>query len=142
MRKQYLHLSLYRCKKCKGPVVAASTGVRETEITRESDIKLLGAVCLSCGNEQLEEPDNVICFPPVHWETPESVDAFVRLVQFNRSPCSGVSATRNDRRFEEAEASSRMVDEGCPNAQNAVLLDAKGIIRKEGRRSGMTPIAG
>jgi hypothetical protein len=120
MRKEYLHLSLYRCTNCKGPVVAASSGIREGDITRESEIKLLGAVCLSCGNRQLEEPDNVRRFPPVQWETPESVDAFDRLVQSSRSPRIRVSATRNDRHFQEEEASSRMVDEGCPNARIAL----------------------
>ena len=75
MRKEYLHLALYRCENCGGPVVAASTGVRESEIARETDIKLLGAACLSCGNRQPAEPDNVHRFPPVEWEIPKSVDA-------------------------------------------------------------------
>jgi hypothetical protein len=45
MRKQYLHLSA----KCDGPVVAGLLAVRENEISKETEIRQVGAICLSCG---------------------------------------------------------------------------------------------
>lgn len=138
IRKQYLHLSLYRCENCKGPVVAASTGVRENEIAKETEIKLLGAICLSCGNRQPAEPESTCRFPPVQWETPGSVDAFDRFVRSSRSPRIKVSAKRKGRPFEEEAASLRMVDEGCPNTRT--VLNATGIAR--GELPGMTPLSG
>ncbi len=39
MRKQFLHLSVYSCDKCSGPVVAGSLAVRENEISKETDLK-------------------------------------------------------------------------------------------------------
>src|SRR5437879_12430488 len=52
MRRQYLHLSTYHCDACDGPVVAGSLAVREDEISKETDIRQVGAVCLSCGQRQ------------------------------------------------------------------------------------------
>jgi hypothetical protein len=71
MKKQYLHLIVYACDECRGPVVSGSLGVRENEISRETDIREVGAICLSCGHHQnrMTEPDNVRAFPPVEWET-------------------------------------------------------------------------
>jgi len=74
-RKQYIHLTLYRCENCKGAIVAASLGTRESEIARESELTLLGAACLSCGNRQPSEPELIRRFPPVQWETAESLAA-------------------------------------------------------------------
>jgi len=70
MRKQYLHLSVYSCDKCSGPVVAGSLAVRENEISKETDIKQVGAICLSCGHRQSEMTGLGIPqqFPPVEWE--------------------------------------------------------------------------
>jgi hypothetical protein len=67
--KKYLHITAYSCDKCEGPVVAGSFGTRETEISRESDLTQVGAVCLSCGNKQAEEPDTNIVrqLPPIEW---------------------------------------------------------------------------
>jgi hypothetical protein len=39
MRKQYLHLSVYSCDQCDGPVVTGSLAVRENEISKETDIR-------------------------------------------------------------------------------------------------------
>jgi hypothetical protein len=69
MRKQYLHLSAYSCDRCSGPVVAGSLAVRENEISKETDIQQVGAICLSCGHRQskmtkLGMPRQ---FPPVEW---------------------------------------------------------------------------
>jgi hypothetical protein len=52
MRKQYLHLSAYSCERCNGPAVAGSLTVRENEISKETDIRVIGEICLSCGHRQ------------------------------------------------------------------------------------------
>ena len=71
MKRQYLHLSVYRCDKCEGPFVTASLAVRENEISKETDIRGVGAICLSCGGRQTAPPGNGPArqFPPVEWET-------------------------------------------------------------------------
>jgi hypothetical protein len=77
MRKQYLHLSAYSCDRCSGPVVAGCLAVRENEISKETDIQQVGAICLSCGHRQskmtkLGMPRQ---FPPVEWEHQITLDA-------------------------------------------------------------------
>jgi hypothetical protein len=69
MRKQYLHITAYRCERCKGPVVAGSLGVRETAISRETKVQLLAGICLACGNKQDRLPDSSPArnFLPVEW---------------------------------------------------------------------------
>ena len=70
MRTQYLHLSAYPCDDCKGPVVSGWLAVRESEVSRETDIRQVGAVCLSCGHRQSKaEPGVARQFPPVEWES-------------------------------------------------------------------------
>lgn len=69
MRKQFLHLSAYSCDECAGPVVAASLGIRENEISNEIDVRLLGAVCLTCGHRQSKASEQGVNFPPVPWES-------------------------------------------------------------------------
>ena len=73
MRRQYLHVSAYICDKCQGPVVSGSTGVRENEISRETDIREVGAICLSCGHRQNKAtaPGFTRDFPPVLWDAPD-----------------------------------------------------------------------
>lgn len=70
MKKQYLHLSAYRCSDCSGPVVAGSFAVRENEISKESDIRQVGAVCLSCGHQPSGSTELVTVrrCPPIEWE--------------------------------------------------------------------------
>ena len=70
MKKQYLHLSVYSCDKCTGPVVAGSLAVRENEISKETDIRQVGAICLSCGHRQSKGTEAGVTrnFPPVQWE--------------------------------------------------------------------------
>jgi hypothetical protein len=68
MKKQHLHLCVYLCEKCGGPVVSGSLGIRETEITKEVDIRQVGAVCLSCGRPQEMNSTSARCFPPVEWD--------------------------------------------------------------------------
>jgi len=71
MRRQYLHLSAYSCNKCRGPVISGSTAVRESEISKETDIREVGAICLSCGHRQSDATGPVPSrhFLPVEWET-------------------------------------------------------------------------
>jgi hypothetical protein len=52
MRRQYLRLSAYSCDECHGPVVSALLAVRENAISKETDIRQVGAMCLSCGHRQ------------------------------------------------------------------------------------------
>ena len=70
MKKQYLHLSAYRCDSCDGPVIAGSTAVRESEISKETDIRQVGAICLSCGHRQenATEPSRAQHLLPIAWE--------------------------------------------------------------------------
>jgi hypothetical protein len=70
MRRHYLHLSVYPCDLCAGPVVAGSTAVRENEIQRESNIQQVGAICLSCGHRQdrATAPAQARHLPPIAWE--------------------------------------------------------------------------
>jgi hypothetical protein len=75
MRKQYLHVRAYSCDKCKGPVISGWTGVRENEICRETDIREVGAICLSCGHRQgkASDPGFTRDFPPVLWDCRQSM---------------------------------------------------------------------
>jgi len=76
MRKQYLHLSAYSCDRCRGPVVAGSLAVRENEISKETDIQQVGAICLSCGHRQskMTKLGTPRQFPPVEWEQQITAD--------------------------------------------------------------------
>jgi len=77
MKRQYIHLSLYSCDKCSGPVVAGSLAVRENEISKETDIRQVGAMCLSCGHRQSEatEPTRARHLLPLTWEPVTAIDA-------------------------------------------------------------------
>jgi hypothetical protein len=70
MRKQYLHLSAYACDTCAGPVIAGSTTVRENEISKETEIRQVGAICLSCGHRQdkATEPARPRHLLPIAWD--------------------------------------------------------------------------
>jgi hypothetical protein len=76
MRKQYLHLSAYTCDMCAGPVIAGSLGVRENEISKETEISLVGALCLSCGHRQdkASGAGSSRYFFPIEWEPVSAVD--------------------------------------------------------------------
>src|SRR5579864_2372989 len=47
MRKHYLHITAYSCDKCGGPVISGSTGVRESDISKEPEVREVGAFCWS-----------------------------------------------------------------------------------------------
>jgi len=69
MKKHYLHLSVYRCEKCQGPVVSGSLAVRENEISKETEKQQIGAACLACGSRQRAFPEETPArhFPPIDW---------------------------------------------------------------------------
>jgi hypothetical protein len=69
MQTKYLHISAYACDNCDGPVISGAFGIRETEISSESALTQVGAVCLSCGNKQTEIGDGNVArqFAPVEW---------------------------------------------------------------------------
>jgi hypothetical protein len=69
MQTKYLHISAYVCDKCEGPVISGAFGTRETEITRESALTQVGAVCLSCGSKPPEIGERMVAreFAPVEW---------------------------------------------------------------------------
>lgn len=77
MKKQYLHLSAYPCDACAGPVIAGSLAVRENEISKETDIRRLGAICLSCGHRQCAatEPARARHLLPMEWAPADAVKA-------------------------------------------------------------------
>lgn len=74
MRKQYLHLCAYSCGSCRGPVVSASLAVRENPISKETDIRQVGAICLSCGHRQPNATGTTAVrhFLPMEWEPEDS----------------------------------------------------------------------
>jgi hypothetical protein len=71
MRRQYLHLSAYPCDSCAGPVLAGSLAVRENEISKETDIRSVGSICLSCGHRQSAptEPARVRHLLAMEWDS-------------------------------------------------------------------------
>jgi hypothetical protein len=77
MSKQYLHLSAFPCDMCSGPVLSGSLAVRENEISKETDIRAVGAICLSCGHRQnnATEPARARHFSPMAWEPVGTIDA-------------------------------------------------------------------
>jgi hypothetical protein len=70
MRKQYLHLSAYACDACAGPVIAGALAVRENEISKETDLRQVGAICLSCGHRQSgpTAPARTRHLLPIEWD--------------------------------------------------------------------------
>ena len=77
MKRHYLHLSVYRCERCQGPVVTGSLAVRQNEISRETEKKEIGAVCLSCDSRQSKAADGAKTRPlmPMEWTPVDSVKA-------------------------------------------------------------------
>jgi hypothetical protein len=76
MKKQYLHLSAYRCDMCRGPVVTGWLGVRESAISKEVDIRQVGATCISCGHrqEKATEPERARHVMPMEWGVEDTID--------------------------------------------------------------------
>ncbi len=65
----YLHLFVFRCAKCNGPVIVGSLATRPDDISREINVRRIGALCLACGvkPERVEEPGIEHRFRPVPW---------------------------------------------------------------------------
>lgn len=103
MRKQYLHLSAYPCDACAGPVIAGSLGVRENEISKETDIRSVGAICLACGRRQCAatEPARARHLTPMQWEPADAVtasrltSAFVEALNLAELHLSGLETAKD-----------------------------------------------
>ena len=67
MQTKYLHISAYACDRCDGPVISGAFGTRETEISRESALTQVGAVCLTCGNKQTEIEGHMLLVTSPLW---------------------------------------------------------------------------
>jgi hypothetical protein len=65
----YLHLSAFPCEKCSGPVIVGLMGTRRDDISKETDIRKVGAACIACGfkPEIMVEPAVEHQFRPVEW---------------------------------------------------------------------------
>lgn len=76
MQRHYLRLAAFACNACKGPVISGSFTTRENEIQRETDIREIGSVCLSCGKTYSSIPvtSRVLYIAPLDWEEPYSAD--------------------------------------------------------------------
>lgn len=76
MRKHYLHLSAYYCSQCSGPVISGSVAVRENEISKETEVSEVGAICLSCGHRHTNASEGAFTrnFAPVQWDPPKPID--------------------------------------------------------------------
>lgn len=75
MTTHYLHLSAYTCIECNAPVISGSFATRESDIQRETDIRHLGSICLSCGKRYDSPPPSCVVrhMVPIEWETPKFV---------------------------------------------------------------------
>jgi hypothetical protein len=73
MRTNYLSLSAFACVECNGPVISGSVGTRETEIQRETDVRQIGSICLSCKKQYGSLPTSraVRHLAPFEWRSPD-----------------------------------------------------------------------
>jgi hypothetical protein len=76
MKTHYLHLCAYICVACRGPVISGSFATRETEIQRETDIRQIGSICLSCGKRYGSPPTSRVVrhLAPFEWKPVDLVD--------------------------------------------------------------------
>ena len=83
MKKEYLHLSVYACNRCGGPVIVGSVAVRETEISKETEKRTLGTTCLSCNDRpsQLGGIKPAREFAPVEWQTVTGIPQLAMLAE-------------------------------------------------------------
>ena len=65
----YLHLTAFPCRKCNGPVIAGWLGTRHDVITKETEIRAVGAICIACGSrpEAILAPAVAHGFRPIEW---------------------------------------------------------------------------
>ena len=87
----FLHLSAFPCEKCSDPVIAGWLGTRCDDISRETNIRNVGATCIACGFRPgiVAEPSVDHRFRPVewmwaireHWQKAESSDHEAKSIQ-------------------------------------------------------------
>src|SRR5260370_33621838 len=68
--RHYLHLSAFPCEKCNGPVVVGWLGTRHDDLSKETNIRQVGAACISGGfmPKTMIEPSVGHHFRPVEWK--------------------------------------------------------------------------
>jgi hypothetical protein len=73
MKSYYLHLRVFPCDICQGPVVTGSTAVRESDIQQETEITQVGAICRHAagGKARQLRPTGRVTFP-VMWDPPKA----------------------------------------------------------------------
>jgi len=66
----YLHLSAAVCERCQGPVLSGWIGRRADDITEETHVNTVEAICLSCGvrPEKTISPEVLTHIRPFQWE--------------------------------------------------------------------------
>jgi len=69
--RHYLHLSAFPCEKCNGPVVVGWLGTRHDDLSKETNIRQVGAACIACGfmPQTMIEPSVGHHFRPVEWKS-------------------------------------------------------------------------
>jgi hypothetical protein len=85
----YLHLSAFPCEKCSGPVIAGSLGTRQDHISKETNIRKIGAACIACSfmPESMVEPAAEHRFRPIEWKW--TIKDQTQLARFRQSLRSG-----------------------------------------------------
>ena len=58
-------------------MVSASLGLRENEISKESQIRQIGAICLECGHRQNQATERLRAryLPPIEWGPAGAINA-------------------------------------------------------------------
>ena len=58
-------------------MVSASLGLRENEISKESQIRQVGAICLECGHRQNQAAERLRArfLPPIEWGPAGAINA-------------------------------------------------------------------
>ena len=67
MTVHHLHLRAYVCKKCNGPVIATTLGIRKTAIAGETVTGQLVPSCLLCGDRPISVDEPGFGFFPIQW---------------------------------------------------------------------------
>ncbi len=92
----YLHLSAVPCEKCNGPVLSGWIGRRADDITRETQVHTVGAICLSCGlrPDAQASPVGPTHLRPFEWEW--TAEALPPSKEFDTDPLSSELAQDAD----------------------------------------------
>jgi hypothetical protein len=76
---------------CAGPVIAGSLAVRENQISKETEIRYIGAICLACGHRQ-SSPTEPACarnILPMEWNSANAVSVGATKAEFVQSISRG-----------------------------------------------------